>query len=774
MRVVFLLAAEARGLMPEDGPWVESYAVAPIREQLRTVSDRDGEELLDRRFDAWPQLLATFRAVHGGVEHPRIRLPGYGGGLFDPERYPFLEGTDDARLRISNRVMLHFLDALQTLEVEVPGGRERRPLSFRALGVEQIGHVYEGLLDHEAVRTFEPAMGLAGTSKKEPEIALSLLEQARGQGDSALLKLLKDETGRSASALRRSLESDPDAARVVRLRAACDNDVQLVERMLPYLALVRDNTFGSPTVYLPETVYVTASTRRRSTGTHYTPPSLTEPIVRYALEPVVYHGPAEGLQREEWTLKPPTELLALKVCDIAMGSGAFLVAACRYLAARLMEAWDNYPGELPDDAGSDPEERELTARRLVAERCLYGVDKNSLAVDIAKVSLWLITLRRDRPFTFVDHALRDGDSLLGLVSERQLQSLSLSPDDSRPGWMLDVPRQIVHDVLVRVRDLRERIEASDAIDLRDVEQKLVLLSEAERAQKSLQGVADLVAGATLAGAPSRDPDASRALVEERAAEIAIALRDEGKLDDEIALTGVSERASQYLDAGRVAMQPAPQPFHWVLEFPEVFARDDAGFDAIVGNPPFLGGKKVSGELGSTYREYLTEEVADGRRGNADLVAFFFLRAAGLTCDGGTLGLVATNTVAQGDTREVGLGALVDEGWKIFRATDTVAWPGEAALYVSYVWSCRRGWKNDVLLQDTLVQGITSSLDAASRVAGPAYKLVANRRAAQQGSNIVGDAFFLSENDVQGLRESDSDSSSVVKRCLNAAELTDLP
>lgn len=412
MRVIFVLAAEARGLMPDDGPWLEAYAFTPLRERLRAEADSGGEELLDRRFDAWSRLLATFRAVYGGVEHESIRLPGYGGGLFDPRRYPFLESVAGVPIRVSNRVVLHVLDALQTLEVDVPGGRERRPLSFRALGVEQIGHVYERLLDHEAVRADEPVVGLAGTSKREPEIGVSILEKAREESQDRLLALLKEETGRSAPALRRAISSAPDPERVVRLRAACDNDEALVERVLPFLPLVRDDAFGAPTVYRKGSVYVTASTRRRATGTHYTPPSLTEPIVRHALEPVVYEGPAEGLPEEEWQLKRPAELLELEVCDIAMGSAAFLVAACRYLAARLVEAWDQHPDETPEGPGADPEERDLTARRLVAERCLYGVDKNALAVDIAKVSLWLITLRKDRPFTFMDHALRHGDALL--------------------------------------------------------------------------------------------------------------------------------------------------------------------------------------------------------------------------------------------------------------------------------------------------------------------------------------------------------------------------
>ena len=113
------------------------------------------------------------------------------------------------------------------------------------------------------------------------------------------------------------------------------------QRVRPFANLIREDSFDRPLVVLPGSIYVTAGTTRRSTGTHYTPPSLTEPIVQHTLEPLVYEGPAEGLPREQWKLKPPKAILDLKICDMAMGSGAFLVQACRYLAERLVEAWEN-------------------------------------------------------------------------------------------------------------------------------------------------------------------------------------------------------------------------------------------------------------------------------------------------------------------------------------------------------------------------------------------------------------------------------------------------
>ena len=222
-----------------------------------------------------------------------------------------------------------------------------------------------------------------------------------------------------------------------------------LERIRPFVNLIREDSFGRPLVTLTDSIYVTAATTRRSTGTHYTPPSLTEPIVQHTLEPLVYEGPAEGLPREQWKLKSPKAILDLKVCDMAMGSGAFLVQACRYLAERLVEAWENvekqHPGEVlitPEgkfSTGSpserlvpaDTNERIAIARRVVADRCLYGVDINPMAVEMAKLSLWLITLQRDRPFTFLDHALKCGDSLLGVSSIKQIENFSLRPANGR-------------------------------------------------------------------------------------------------------------------------------------------------------------------------------------------------------------------------------------------------------------------------------------------------------------------------------------------------------
>jgi hypothetical protein len=164
---------------------------------------------------------------------------------------------------------------------------------------------------------------------------------------------------------------------------------------------------GSPGGHVasPGTPLLQPTDERRRTGSHYTPRSLTNPIVQHALAPAFARlGDDAG----------PEAVLDLKVCDPAMGSGAFLVEACRALGERLVQAWARWPetrSTIPAD-----EDEHLHARRLVAQRCLYGVDKNPRAVDLARLSLWLATLARDHEFTFLDHALKCGDSLVGLTT----------------------------------------------------------------------------------------------------------------------------------------------------------------------------------------------------------------------------------------------------------------------------------------------------------------------------------------------------------------------
>ncbi len=788
MRLVFLFCAEERGLLLLGDPiYDEHYAVSTLREQLRSHADLHGEEVLERRSDAWCRLLATFRAVYGGIFHDTLQLPAYGGSLFDPDRFPFLEGREQGThwqeasadpLRINNRIVLHLLEALQILQIRVPGGGvEPRRLSFRALDIEQIGHVYEGLLDHTAVRATSTMLGLVGTRYEEPEVALAELEQFQTQGEEALLTFLKEQTGRSLSALKKALSVELEPRDQQRLRTACNNDSALLDRVLPFAGLIRQDTLDYPVVIPVGAVYMTEGVDRRQSGTHYTPRNLTEEIVQYTLEPLVYEGVAEGKPKEEGRLRSAAALLQLKICDMAMGSGAFLVQTCRYLAGKLVESWQQAEAEHPGQvviapegtlSGARPEEcpipkdadeRLAVARRIVADRCLYGVDKNPLAVEMAKLSLWLVTLAKGRPFTFLNHALKCGDSLLGVTSAEQIEKFHLNPPVKLQRTMIAA---ICEPLLKNAIAKRQELESFSVDDIQDLQRKETLLQEAEAALGWVKLVGDLLIGEALTQSGKAENLAAEALeVLKRLVEDALLTEDEEEQDRRLKL--LREKADRMLDLGKPEKQPTRRAFHWALEFPEVFLQEDApkGFSAIVGNPPFQGASKLTGNFGNDYRDFAITFVASGKKGLADLCTYFLLRATSLSNPYGVLGLVTTSAIAEGDSRSVGLDQMLAVNWLIVRAVSRVVWPGSASVTYSSVWLSKQKWKGDFWLNYCNVSGINSLLAEQGDVIRNPSRLMEFRDQSFNGVKVYGNGFVIDQKEAEQLIQLDSKNKKVI-------------
>ena len=720
-------------------------------------------------------MLAIVRAVFGGIEHEALKLPALGGSLFDPDRFPFLEGRAKgtrwqdhlaAPLPIDNRTVLLLLDAVQLFE--------GRTLSYRALDIEQIGYVYEGLLERTVVRAREVTLDLDATKNaKTPWVTLDELETAAAEGDEAVRALLADRTGSSASRVKNDLAKQVDEAATDRLLTASHGDQNLRDRIKPYLNFLRAHRWGYPLVYPESTFMVTAGADRRETGTHYTPKSLTEAIVKETLEPIVYVGPAEGKPREDWTLRPPGELLDLKICDPAMGSGAFLVQVCRWLSGRLVEAWSQAEaagkaitaeGKVVDEiAGLEPlradvEDRVLTARRLIAERCLYGVDVNSLAVELAKLSIWLVTLAKGRPFGFLDHNFRTGDSLLGIHSLDQLLYLDMKPGkgSSKKLFAKEIDQAVKSAI-----DVRACIRSRPILDIRDV-QAMAAMDEEARTKLELPSlIADALIGDVLT-ADGKNPNTAALSVE---AGNAIA----GEAN---ALAALKRRARAGLEKDVADGKPIRHPFHWPLEFPEVFAGPRNGFDAIVGNPPFLGGQKITGAMGTVFREYLVEQLAGGTRGSADLVSYFFLTAFSLLAKDGLFGLLAVNTIAEGNTREIGLNRILAQGGVIVAAYPSEVWPGTANVVTSRVHLVNGKWKGARSLAGKQVSRINSYLGTSE--SWTPVKLKTNLGLVFQGSITLGEGFLVDEAFAQAAMAEDPDYEKIIYPYLIGREVNQSP
>jgi hypothetical protein len=806
MRLVFLFAAEERGLLLlGDRFYDEHYAVSTLCDQLRAYADLHGEEILERRSDAWCRLLATFRAVHGGVEHETMRLPAYGGTLFDPDRYPFLEGRpvrslwrDVAAqpLAVNNRVVLHLLEALQILRVKVPGGgpAEARRISFRALDIEQIGHVYEGLLDHIARRAPDIILGLQGAKGHDPAIPLHRLESLLANGESTLLDFLEEETGRSRPALKNALPSDdsqPDAAappakkkgRAARaisalfplesILPACGQDAALAGRIAPFSNLLRPDSFGHPVIVQAGSLYVGPGSDRRSTGTHYTPKTLTEPIVQHTLDPLVYRGPAEGWPQEKWELKSPAEILALKVCDMAMGSGAFLVQTCRYLAEKLVESWErleqSHPGEFittPEGSLSrgditerllpaDSEERLAIARRCISDRCLYGVDINPMAVEMAKLSLWLITLQKDRPFTFLDHALKPGDSLLGISKFEQLTQFSLDPAKEHQVMIL---QGYEHHIKAAV-ELRQHIESLPSDTKEQIERKNRLNDEANAHLVRLKLAASVLLSIEMQNIKGEAGEMAR---------VAAHMAAHGAVD-----TGDVTEAEKLI-AKNLANR---RPFHWPLEFPEVFDTAEngaitAGFDAFVGNPPFMHGSKIAVVCGDEYAEFLRQQN-EGAKGKVNFVVFFMRRAAHLLRTDGSAGLIFPDTVAEGGDRLAGPQWLLDSGANFYNAETNLPWPGVASVIVTLAQFRKGAWHGEHRLNGVVVPRIDSRFEGDIDLGTP-VKLGASAKLGYLGVKPDSLGFTMDEPRARAILQVKPEYGDVLKPYVSGVDLNRSP
>lgn len=689
MRLVFVLYAEDRDLLPSRTDPVarelyeQSYSMRGLYHRLLEDAALN-PDTMDERRGGWGRMLALFRMVHGGHASGFIRPKR--GKLFDPDAFLFLEGrsavADRARvLPISDGSVLRILEGLMTLQAR-GGARER--ISYRALDVEQIGSVYETVMGFTAVAASGPVLAIKGGKNNRTPIYLDLAELAALKGD-ARIKVLKD-AGRSTLSARQS-KAIKDAKAVTDLAAALDSIVD--ER-------------GSPkrVLQMLATPLLQPTDERRRTGSHYTPRSLTEPIVRHALEPA-FDRIGEDATAEE--------VLALKICDPAMGSGAFLVEACRQLGSRLVQAWSRHgiAPKLPHD-----EDIDLYARRLVAAQCLYGVDRNPMAVDLARLSLWLVTLAREHEFNFFDHALKSGDSLVGLTL-REIQCIHW--DDSKPGLPL------FHDQIKQAvaRALKERDVIRTAGDDVSLATQTLRHRRVEEELELSRIVGDAVVVSFFSGDKPKTRELNRSRIENR-------------LAYESTPNWIQIKASNTDFFGRMSWQP----FHWEIEFPEVFdTTSNAGFDAIVGNPPFLGGSRISSTNGASYLDWLLYRH-EATHGNADLVAHFFRRAYFLLKNGCTAGLISTNTIAQGDTRSSGLTYILQKcSGSISRVIKRLPWPGSAAVVVSIV-HVHKGQHASPTIDGKIVNRISAYLTSGDFDLDP-YRLQDNKRRAFRGSDIYG-------------------------------------
>jgi hypothetical protein len=518
----------------------------------------------------------------------------------------------------------------------------------------------------------------------------------------------------------------------------------------------------------------TAGTERKSTGSYYTPRSLVGELIKSALEPVLNEKLTQAKRIPKKDGENPAEkaILSIKVLDPACGSGHFLLAAARRLATELAKIRTGEEQPNPTDY--------KLALRDVVRHCIYGVDKNPLAVELCKVALWIESHAEGKPLAFLDHHIKCGDSLVGVLSINSIEN-GIPDDAYEPvaGDDKNIARKLKNQNKENKKyKYQYPLELKYEEDLKQIEKTIQTfieipddepeqIREKDKLYKELQKGPSWWKYKTLCNLWTAPFFAEFTKENEKKIPTSNAIFT---LLNSRSATTIRGDISAYAEA--LALKH--RFFHWELEFLEVFKQ--GGFDVVLGNPPFMGGLKISGTLGDKYRQYLEIAFAPFK-GTADLCSAFYRRAFNLLKPGGQMGMVATNTIGQGDTRESGLAVIVKEGGKITFAKRFIKWPGAANVEVNLI-AIHKPDRSPIathyspILDGQPVKFISSRLDDEPE-AEP-KRLPQNEGRAFQGSIVRGIGFVLEPEEAEELLTKNPRNADCLFPYLNGEDLNSHP
>jgi methylase of polypeptide subunit release factors len=514
-----------------------------------------------------------------------------------------------------------------------------------------------------------------------------------------------------------------------------------------------------------------SSNERGKSGSHYTPEELVQPLIKHSLEYLIEDRLKPFQQKKATKETTVSALLQLKICDVACGSGHILLSAARRVALEIARVQT-------DEEQPNP----LALRKAmkdVVRNCIYGVDKNPLAIELCKIALWLEAYNPGEPLNFLDHHIKCGDAIVGLAHRNELENgiadeafKTLAGDDA------------VIAKSYRDKNVKERKErAAKANQLK---------AEFEKTTESSVQEA-MVEYKTFSHLPESTPEEIehkakayqkfivgkgftflKAMADTQVAQFFIPKTDANKDaimtdgDFRLILSGYKGWQDRKV-AKATAVAFEQRIFHWFIEFPEVF--NEGGFDCVLGNPPFLGGQKLSGSFGDPFLESLKYQFAP--IGAVDLVTYFFRRIFTIIKIGGFQCLISTNTIAQGRSREDGLDEIVKNGGSINFAIKSIKWPGIAAVEVALISITKQAWKSKFYIGNKEVKTITPYLDDAETTGNP-YPLKQNDGKSFQGSIVLGKGFVLEPNEAEVLIAKDARNKDVLFPYLNGDDLNNTP
>lgn len=707
MRMVVALFAEARGLLPRSmEAYNASYGLEGLFEQLRAAQNSEGFLALDEpnRLSAWPRVMALFRVIHDGSVFSDMPVPSYGGMLFRPgdvrSTDPVLRALalfESEQLEVTDARVLEILTRLKIGQVKVRRGRTSTwvaaPVDFADLRTEYIGIMYEGLLDYELKMTGEVMIFL--NVGQQPVLPLSILENMPPKNLKDLLDTLSKDKAEASAPEESGGEEEPyevakedasddaesDAApepdaptEVAEVSAADQHRRRAFEwalKAVEIAGIVKKPKGKKYNQYEFDKAREAAARKllarvldqgdlylvrwggtRKGSGTFYTKPQLAVPTVHRTLEPLVYSRD----DKDRRVPRTPEEVLALKVCDPACGSGSFLIGALNFLTDGLYsslqyhkritmgdnqvlvslpfgkEATGALHEELIPVPVTDGRFESLLKARLkrhVVERCIYGVDINPLAIELAKLSLWLETFDYELPFSFLDHKLRVGNALVGCWIDHFKDYPALAWEreggDKQHSNGLRFQKDQLTKAIALVKDEKVRGELAEIIESRA---GTWLFDEGERNEMEIVGNYEQVR-VTMYGLSIIDHDGREKLHLDQLknqilqwlkgafdAWCAVWFWSPTKIFEDNGLTPVRwidlvlDRKTAQIEKDRADVQRLVEEhrfFHWELEFPEVFFKQATtserhyhGFDAVFGNPPWEILKPNSKEFFSNF------------------------------------------------------------------------------------------------------------------------------------------------------------------------------
>ncbi|MGA3133279.1 MAG: DNA methyltransferase [Terracidiphilus sp.] len=599
-RLLFIMYAEDRSLLPYriNSTYTTNRSLARIRDEVAGTLDRRGPTAFsDKDTSLWQDLLSLFDLVDSG--NARYGVPAYNGGLFSSDQHTFL-----LEKALPDRSVALVVDKLsRSLDPKNEHDGLFR-VDYRDLAIRQLGSVYEGLLEMHPHRSNEMLVVIRSTKS-----------------------------------------------------GSYQEKFHLASKPIP-----KGFRFSGVTVPAHEVYLENDNGERRATGSYYTPDHIVDHIVQSTLRPLCQEiettirreseeieqkikvaGPVDAAtlatQLREIQTSFDKRVLNLRVLDPAMGSGHFLVRACQYLAEEV--ATNPYSDDSIGEGGVEDDSTLLFWKRKVVENCLFGVDQNPFAVELAKLALWLETVSRDKPLAFLDHHLRKGNSLVGAYLY-QLDSLpGTKPLLAKP--FTEQLEQGQSELLQPLIELRS-VTSDNA---KAVKQKERLFRTFEARSKAFTAVADLWCGEFF-----RDEDAPL-LQLETFSKLLSSIRSPR------AYAPLLEPFTKWL----ARLESSTHPFHWELQFPEAFetfGADKNGFHAIIGNPPYevLASKETGTDVeplkgfAKSQSDFHAAFV-----GKVNLYKLFICRSLALLADGVFFGFIVPMALI-GDKQALGIRDLI--------------------------------------------------------------------------------------------------------------------